>query len=269
MRERRRTGWKILMYLSLVGSCWLLQATGTAFGQQQAVLDSSDCIKCHDQQPREIAANGASHKTELTCQDCHAGHRPKSANNIPQCSMCHEGEAHFTLQNCLRCHTNPHTPLDVTLAGSLKAECLTCHAPIGDQLKEKPSRHTQFACTFCHAEKHGRIPECTQCHKPHASEMTAANCGGCHANPHQPRVVTYNPKSAPSEFCGGCHQSVYQKLKASQYKHSKLACAICHRKQHKMKPACTECHSSPHPEVMLMQFPNCLSCHSNPHDLQK
>jgi len=73
----------------------------------EAVLTADDCVKCHAEQPAQIEANGASHKTEIDCTACHAGHRPSVANNIPQCNECHEGNAHYEVDNCLGCH-NPH-----------------------------------------------------------------------------------------------------------------------------------------------------------------
>ena len=69
-------------------------------------LADSDCVKCHEQQPADIAKAGSAHKEDVTCSDCHEGHRPSSQNNIPQCSNCHEDEPHFALENCLGCHTN-------------------------------------------------------------------------------------------------------------------------------------------------------------------
>ena len=62
---------------------------------EEAVLSVSDCVKCHSEQPAQIAANGASHQTEIDCQACHEGHRPSSPENIPVCSNCHEGSAHY------------------------------------------------------------------------------------------------------------------------------------------------------------------------------
>ena len=69
-----------------------LCAAGAVPGQAKVPLKGEDCAKCHEQQPADIEAGGGKHKTEISCQDCHAGHRPASKNNIPQCSDCHEGE---------------------------------------------------------------------------------------------------------------------------------------------------------------------------------
>jgi len=227
-------------------------------------LSNDDCAKCHDKQPAEIAANGAAHKTQIGCQDCHTGHRPKSANNIPKCSMCHSGEKHFELEGCTSCH-NPHQPLDVVLKGDLKKPCLTCHDAEGKTLEANPSKHTTFACNFCHANKHGVIPACVDCHEPHSDKMTQKDCNACH-QAHKPLDVTYKPET-PSIYCAACHDGVYKTLKASKAKHSTLECAFCHQLKHKMMPKCSDCHGLPHPETMHQKFPKCGECHNIAHDL--
>ncbi len=141
-----------------------LCAAGAVPGQAKVELTSEDCAKCHETQPADVEAGGGKHKTEISCQDCHAGHRPASKNNIPQCSDCHDGEEHFKLPNCLGCHKNPHTPKNITFDKKQTAPCLTCHKEQIAQLKEFPSKHTQQACSFCH-DVHGKKPACTQCHK--------------------------------------------------------------------------------------------------------
>ena len=84
-------------------------------------------------QPADIETGGGKHKTEISCQDCHTGHRPASKNNIPECANCHEGEAHFKLPNCLGCHKNPHTPKNISFDKKQTAPCLTCHK---EQIKQ-------------------------------------------------------------------------------------------------------------------------------------
>ena len=62
-------------------------------------LEVTDCVKCHEDEPATIASNGGKHKTAVTCLDCHQEHPPWGENVIPQCSMCHEGTAHFKRTN--------------------------------------------------------------------------------------------------------------------------------------------------------------------------
>ncbi len=264
MRTSNRWQWSLFVAMAVLGALTF----GGAVTVQAVSLENTDCAKCHDAQPQQIEANGGKHKSAVGCTDCHIGHPPKVSDNIPQCSMCHAGEPHFALANCLGCHTNPHTPLDITLAGELKPECLTCHGEVGNQLSAKPSKHTELFCNFCHADKHGAIPECSQCHEPHSAEMAAVACGSCHGNAHQPLVVTY-ADTTPDSSCAACHGDIAQTLKASKYKHSQVSCATCHQEKHKMIPACADCHGVPHPPEMLQNFKSCLECHLNPHDLYK
>ncbi len=263
MQKGRRSGLLTMCCIALFG---LLVAMPLAAMAQDAVLSSSDCVKCHEQQPREIAEKGSAHKTKITCQDCHTGHRPKIANNIPQCSMCHDGQPHFELQNCMGCH-NPHQPLEIVLKGDLKAPCLTCHTSQNEQLEANPSAHTTFACNFCHADRHGVIPECVKCHEPHSAQMTQADCGSCH-KAHKPLAVAYGDET-PSTYCAACHETAYALLTKSPYKHKDVACATCHQGKHKMIPQCSDCHGLPHAEGIHGKFPKCGDCHNIAHDLNK
>ena len=95
------------------------RSCGACHNGRKAFSVKGDCVKCHAEQPAQIEANGASHKTEIDCRACHAGHRPSVAKNIPQCSECHEGSAHYKVDNCLGCH-NPHQPLNISIKGEQK-----------------------------------------------------------------------------------------------------------------------------------------------------
>jgi predicted CXXCH cytochrome family protein len=248
----------------LIGAGLLIGFSAVAALAQPAMLSVADCVKCHDQQPAEIAANGASHKTEIDCQGCHEDHRPKVAENIPECSNCHEGSAHYEVEGCLKCH-NPHEPLNVKLDGEIKAVCVTCHDGPSKQMTASPSKHATFACNFCHADTHGVIPECVECHSPHSESMTQANCATCH-QAHKPLELTYTPQTA-SELCASCHDTAYSTLKASPAKHSQIACVTCHANKHQTVPQCSDCHGLPHAEGMHTKFPKCGECHNVAHDL--
>jgi len=230
----------------------------------KAVLADGDCVKCHEKEPAQIAAKGMAHKTEITCIACHEGHRPKVANNIPECSNCHSGSSHFKIEGCKSCH-NPHSPLDISLKGELKSVCLTCHEAQGKELAANPSKHAEVACNFCHADKHGVIPECVQCHTPHSKNMTQADCKACH-QAHQPLLLTYGSQT-PSLQCAACHQVAYDLLMASETKHRNVSCVTCHADKHKTIPQCSDCHGMPHAAGMHQKFPKCGDCHNIAHDL--
>lgn len=227
-------------------------------------LSIKDCSKCHEIEPREINAAGAAHESQINCLDCHTGHRPMNANNIPACSQCHEGTDHYSLDNCMSCH-NPHQPLNVVLEGELKAECLTCHTEQNAQLIANPSMHSEESCNFCHADKHGTIPDCTECHEPHSAEMVQNDCAACH-EAHQPTVLQY-ANTTPNLLCASCHDTAYNELSASQTKHHDVACVECHADKHMTVPLCSDCHGTPHAAGIHAKFPQCGDCHNTAHDL--
>ena len=241
-----------------------------AFGHQAkaelAPLDAADCVKCHQDAPASIASNGGKHQTAVTCLDCHQEHPPWGENVIPQCSMCHEGQPHFGLENCLSCHSNPHEPLALNLAGDIKEPCLTCHEGPGEDFANYASAHAQQSCTFCH-DVHGKIPDCSNCHEPHAAGQLTPDCLGCHPA-HHPLEI--NPaQTTPRTFCVPCHGEVGELMEKTETKHQAFTCAFCHRGQHPNVPQCQECHGEPHSAVMHQKMPNCLDCHMDPHFLIK
>ncbi|UFS71604.1 cytochrome C [Geomonas sp. RF6] len=245
-----------------IGTAWAAEPAAPA----ATTLSNADCVKCHEQPVKDITANGGKHKTEVTCQDCHNGHPPKVKKPIPACSQCHSGKPHYELKGCNACHSNPHTPKAIKFGNNVTDPCLTCHKPQMEQLKAFPSKHSKLACSFCH-NVHGRIPPCTQCHKPHSADMTQKDCKACHSA-HKPAVVTYNAQT-PNKFCAACHSKAANLLASSPAKHNKLACVYCHQAKHKMVPACTSCHGTPHPAAMMAKFPKCSDCHSIAHDLNR
>jgi predicted CXXCH cytochrome family protein len=230
----------------------------------EPVLSDEDCAKCHDQEPAQIAASGKAHKTEVSCLTCHEGHRPRVANNIPECSQCHSGEPHFEVAGCKTCH-NPHAPLDVRLEGELKAVCLTCHQSQGQEMQASPSKHADLACNECHAKKHGATPACLECHDSHSQAITKDDCRTCH-QAHQPLTLQYGDK-VPNAQCAACHGEVLEQLAANTTKHHAVNCVSCHAKKHKTVPQCSSCHGTPHAPGMHKKFPVCGECHNTAHNL--
>ena len=249
----------VLFVLTLLG----FAAISFAAAPAKPGLTLDDCAKCHTAPPAEIASAGAGHNT-ITCFDCHSSHRPASKENIPQCSQCHTGKAHYELKGCLGCHKNPHTPLKVSFGNNVTDPCLTCHSQQIKQLGENKSKHTNLACSSCHSV-HRIVPECSQCHKPHSAEMTKADCKTCH-KAHMPKAVIYGTE-VPNKSCGACHKKAMELLGANQSKHNKLACVFCHAAKHKTVPTCQSCHNAPHAAGILQKFPKCFDCHYIAHDL--
>jgi hypothetical protein len=228
-------------------------------------VELADCIKCHQQPGIDIAKKGGAHRDKVTCLDCHEQHPPLVQSAIPLCSKCHAGQSHFELDNCLACHANPHMPLVMELEKHITGPCLTCHPEQGAQLEQNPSFHSRLNCTDCHQVRHGRVPLCFKCHKPHTDTMTSADCRLCH-QAHKPLAITYG-KDVPSESCGSCHADVYGMLAKSGAKHRGLACAACHAERHGNIPECTVCHGLPHAEQIHALYAKCGECHGIAHDL--
>lgn len=239
-----------------------------AIGEEGADLSQplalQDCGKCHAGIVSTLLADGMAHRDKLSCVVCHIGHPPRDKGVIPACSRCHQGEAHFGLNNCLDCHTNPHTPLKITLAKTITNACTTCHNGQLEQLLAHPSIHTTLDCTACHT-KHGYRPPCFNCHKPHIEGMTKETCLECH-KPHMPLEVNFSEET-PSEYCGACHHDVYTQLANSRAKHRNVPCARCHATRHKTIPPCQKCHEQPHSQSIVSQADRCGKCHGIAHDL--
>ncbi len=247
-----------------------LIASAQSAWSEDAVLANSDCIKCHGTIVHQNMEDGGKHRTEVGCLDCHnTAHPPgiEKGSMIPKCSMCHEGEAHFEVPNCLGCHSNPHQPLHITFGEDNVAVCNTCHEAQVSEVKNNPSAHGTFDCAVCHHDKHGYIPDCMECHKPHREGQKFADCVTCH-RVHQPLNVAYN-QEVPNKDCGACHGDIASLLVSGSTKHATLKCVFCHHDKHGYVPKCQECHGVPHPDSMMSKFPNCLDCHNDPHDLSK
>jgi predicted CXXCH cytochrome family protein len=261
---RARKGSWIVGLLALV-ACGLLAGPPVAMAAAKVALAPEDCVKCHEAPPADVAEGGGKHKSDVTCLDCHAGHRPASKGNIPKCAQCHEGKPHYALKNCLECHKNPHKPVQsLVLAAKTTEPCLTCHTDQNKQLKENPSKHSGQYCTNCH-DVHRKIPDCVKCHRPHSAEMAQGDCKKCH-KAHKPKAVAYGA-DVPNKDCGACHKQALALLSATATKHRSVACVKCHENRHKAVPDCQQCHGSKHPAAMMKKFPKCGTCHNVAHDL--
>ncbi|MDX1776357.1 MAG: hypothetical protein R3297_07225 [Desulfobulbales bacterium] len=257
---------QLVLFCAVIFTSALLTAFVHGAGAALVALETADCSKCHLDEPAAIAANGGKHQTAVTCLDCHQEHPPWGEEVVPECSMCHEGESHFELENCLACHSNPHEPLALNLADDITGPCLTCHEGPGKDFKEYASAHAEQSCTFCH-EVHGEIPDCSNCHEPHAEGQVTSDCLGCHPA-HHPLEINY-AMTTPRAFCVPCHEEAGEKLEQTVTKHQAFTCAFCHRGQHPNVPACQTCHGEPHSPAMHQKIPECVECHMDPHLLVK
>jgi hypothetical protein len=245
----------------------MLLVCSSATPAQTAYSDKKEeCRQCHARQVNDLQVAGGAH-TMVTCSGCHDGHPPAVKKPIAPCSKCHSHRSnnHFTLDiPCLDCHTNPHRPLNISLKVAGNDACDFCHLGPNVILKKYESKHTALNCSNCH-DVHRKIPQCTQCHKPHNGRIVG-NCKTCHVHAHIPKPEAF-AAVAPSTDCGSCHKIVADLLSATTSKHKTLTCVDCHQLRHRFKPACQDCHGISHPEGILAKFPECVMCHNSPHDL--
>ena len=239
-------------------------------------LTLEECARCHTSHYNWLRDNGARHQS-VACTDCHQifhAYNPLRSNYadiMPKCSNCH-AEPHGSAEpvmECLACHANPHQPLvSIPAPANLESRCHLCHSEVATSLTVQVSKHTAQECSSCHSERHGRIPQCNECHENHSpmAALTTPDCLACHPV-HTPLNITY-PVTQGKEVCAGCHDQAYNLLEARETKHSALTCAKCHP-SHGQLPACQECHGEPHSAIMHQRMPNCGDCHGIAHDIQK
>jgi hypothetical protein len=155
-------------------------------------LTTVDCARCHYEIFMSIKNGMGAHRME--CRECHETfHNYKKGMQyeelLPACSDCHDtphGDSEQMLA-CMTCHAVPHAPLASLDLKTLEPACTDCHADAGSRLAAGSSAHTLLKCIFCHADRHGYVPTCQECHgTPHASEITEgfSGCLDCHGNPH-------------------------------------------------------------------------------------
>ncbi|WP_321532897.1 cytochrome c3 family protein [uncultured Desulfuromonas sp.] len=234
----------------------------------QEALTDADCVKCHINAVKDVAAHGAAH-ADMGCRDCHLEHPPLGDRVIPECTLCHAPAetAHYTLDNCVGCHY-PHHPLEIdfTALDNVKPACVSCHPAQGEEMAARPSLHSEQDCNACHNAHglaEGQYQNCLDCHEGHSESMTVSDCTLCH-KPHSPKEVTYN--DLPSELCAACHEDIAAMLAKSTKKHHELTCSECHVDEHMTITPCIDCHGKPH-GIMHEKYPTCVECHIDPHAL--
>ncbi len=244
------------------------------------------CGSCHRGEYKKLQASNSKHRFD--CLKCHTklhAYIPTKKNYkaiMPKCTRCHGLKHGDAFPNCLQCHTDPHTPLDIPFSGVQQkvknrhgkkvVACEVCHYnPEGKEMEEYPCKHnTEVGCVGCHitgidATKHGMKPTCFDCHEPHIQGQTYKDCLVCH-RPHSAKHILKYPENIDNKVCGSCHTKIYEDLQRNHTKHTDLYCATCHE-HHGEIPKCQKCHGEPHGAEIHHKFPNCLKCHVDPHNL--
>jgi len=144
---------------------------------------ATTCQTCHAKPKADLVQFPSKHSL-LGCSKCHTSHGFK-----PSCSMCHK--PHYQGQEfstCTKCHS-VHKPKKVTYPSNEPARtCGSCHAKIYAKWQATPSKHAKVLCAQCHHDKHGYVPQCSECHKQvHPAGILAKypKCLSCHIDVHE------------------------------------------------------------------------------------
>jgi predicted CXXCH cytochrome family protein len=249
---------------------------GSIYTGEVQPLTLEECARCHSTHYNWLRDNGAKHQA-VACTECHEVFhaynplRNNYAEIMPKCSSCHETlhGPDKPVTECLTCHSNPHQPLaSIPDPADIEDRCQHCHSYVAASLKDEVSMHTEQECSSCHSQKHGRIPECSECHENHSPMVVldTPDCLACHPV-HTPLNISY-PQTQGKEVCAGCHEEAFDLLQARQTKHSAFTCAKCHP-QHGHLPVCMDCHGKPHSAAIHEKFAQCVDCHGIAHDVAR
>ena len=157
-----------------------------------------DCATCHPAPAKELHEYPSAH-TDLACADCHHTRH----GYVPKCTECHDAP-HLEYRNnasCEACHA-VHSPLRKAYSNNIpNYVCASCHAKVNQELISSGKKHSVLDCTLCHANKHGYIPTCEECHGsgPHNPAMVKKfqGCRTCHGGPHVLKLA--GPQTAPQK----------------------------------------------------------------------
>ncbi len=241
-------------------------------------LAPQECGRCHNYQFKWLKDKGGRHQMDcVTCHEQFHAYNPKKDNwdeIMPKCQGCHDLAHGKDFPACMECHQQPHAPKVIPFAKLEKAVegqegvivCGVCHKTEGTEFAKFSSMHNSGPnCQGCHAEVHGTIPSCLDCHEPHVEKQEYKDCLVCHS-PHSASNIKQYPEDVPNTACSACHDTVYNNLQANVTRHSELQCATCHA-AHGEIPSCQDCHGEPHDAMLHKKFANCLECHIDPHNL--
>jgi predicted CXXCH cytochrome family protein len=140
------------------------------------------CNTCHPTVVQEIDTHKSAH-AGFSCSFCHEKHRYR-----PDCLDCHDPHAEGQqFENCVTCH-QAHQPLTLAFTRQVEnTDCGACHGDVRSTLEGGETKHAEFLCVFCHADKHGFVPACQNCHDtPHSEKLLSKfkSCNDCHISAH-------------------------------------------------------------------------------------
>ena len=141
------------------------------------------CSSCHEQPAKEMSHPSA--HSDMACNECHQ----QRHGYLPKCIECHEEphSAFISSKSCMQCHPVHNVSIMLYNDNIDNSACAGCHEEPASDLKKGHLAHALLNCTFCHADEHGAIATCADCHDtPHSAEMLKEfhGCNDCHGNPH-------------------------------------------------------------------------------------
>jgi hypothetical protein len=103
--------------------------------------------------------------------------------------------------------------------------------------------------------------------------MAAAACAQPAPRPAATAVAQRGPAipasydaTFPSAQCAACHAKPAADLASTWSRHRPIACAVCHRAEHRATSACAFCHRAPHRDD---RGADCGGCHGKAHALER
>ncbi len=248
------------------------------------------CQSCHGQDLQGGTSG-------VSCTECHANyphtawsspgdHAPVAAKDPAQCEQCHGNPLHQKLagslfeplmpKNCISCHQYPHpkgfaSPQAELFHGVLAKKeglesCAQCH---GADFKGEGDESK--SCFSCHAFPHGADFKNKGKHGFSflglLKENKAGECLSCHLSSENGSSERSGSDSSSAPACTSCHSFPHPAGFASPKQHGELV------KTHGADSAkCFTCHKSDEAastssaeSLSMVQAPSCKKCHEYPH----
>jgi hypothetical protein len=240
---------------------------------------SQDCFACHQKDDPHKGSLGTN------CAGCHTpvGWKPATIDHSKfafhldgkhasaACASCHAGGVFKgTPTDCAACHTK-----DDAHAGSLGAQCGTCHTPVGWSPATFDHNSVAFVLT-AHKTKSGGAPfTCKDCHvNGYSAPFNQTTCLNCHLQINQSFASEHSLTFGTN--CQACHDGVDSHGSSFNHnlvpfsllgKHGQVACSKCHVNARSLPDlkataqACIACHQKD--DHHNGQFgTDCAACHS-------
>lgn len=148
---------------------------------------SQTCLSCHRSHRFDDWSFSAHNNAGVNCASCHNVHQPAAESKRP------------TEELCYTCHSNvraaSHMPSRHPIGEGLLS-CKDCHGVHGEKVALTMDGSSRELCFTCHADKEGPfvyehapvMEDCMICHTPHGSvannllkQNEPALCLGCHS----------------------------------------------------------------------------------------